>query len=113
MKCASCPTSGEPSVCLGESVPRLCVLARTRADYRQQLARVAREAHTTARPCTAELSDVLAAVAACPDRGGILAASLQPECGCSELTECLAGRGAIPGQVSLQDCLSCAVRRLG
>ena len=40
---------------------------------------------------------VIAAVAACPDRGGSLPVSVQPECGCAELYECRAGQGGDPG----------------
>ena len=49
------------------------------------------------------------AVNACPDRGGVLPISLQPDCGCQggELSECRASKGAIPGRVTLQDCLAC------
>lgn len=50
-------------------------------------------------------------VARCPDRGGVLPHSLQPECGCSELNECRAGRGSTPGRVTLDDCLLCAAGR--
>lgn len=52
---------------------------------------------------------VLAAVAACPDRGSVLPAALQPEgcSGCAELTECRAGRGATPGRVTLEECVAC------
>jgi hypothetical protein len=58
-----------------------------------------------------ELRDVLASVASCPHRGGVLPVSLQPECGCAELTECRAGKGTIKGVVALGDCLACEVTR--
>jgi hypothetical protein len=50
---------------------------------------------------------VLAAVARCPDRGDVLPVSLQPECGCAELTRCRAGLGAVPGSVTTADCVRC------
>lgn len=48
-------------------------------------------------------------VLACPDRGGILPISMQPEnCRkCGEKSECRAGKGAIPGRVTLRDCFAC------
>src|SRR4051794_7389173 len=105
MKCALCPVVVAGETCLGESVTRLCEFARTRNDYRRQLARLA---HAPAGPpAVHDLSDVLAEVAHCPHRGPVLPATFQPECGCSELTECRAGRGARPGLVALSDCLAC------
>jgi hypothetical protein len=49
------------------------------------------------------------AVNACPSRGPVLPISLQDDCGCrgKELSECREGRGAIPGRVTLRDCLNC------
>jgi hypothetical protein len=53
-------------------------------------------------------ADALRSVMDCPDRGPILPISLQPECGmCGEQTECKAGKGQIPGRVTLDDCLHC------
>jgi hypothetical protein len=46
-------------------------------------------------------------VSRCPDRGRELPATLQPECGCFERTECRAGRGEPPGQVTTTDCIAC------
>jgi hypothetical protein len=56
-----------------------------------------------------EFARVLAAIAGCPDRGSVLPTSLQPECGCAELSECRAGkgRGREPGQVTTADCMRC------
>ena len=54
----------------------------------------------------AEMSQVLLAVRTCPDRGSVLPHSVQPECGCAELTACRAGlgrAGAGAGAVSLED----------
>jgi hypothetical protein len=52
--------------------------------------------------------EALRSVMACPDRGPVLPVSLQPECGmCGELTECRAGKGQLPGRVTLDDCLHC------
>ena len=105
MKCEGCPVA--PGLtCLGESVGRLCHLARTRADYRRHFVRLATEGAALAgRPV--DLDEVLAAVTGCPQRGGVLPVSDQAECGCSELTECRAGHGRRAGQVTLQDCRAC------
>jgi hypothetical protein len=48
-------------------------------------------------------------VNACPDRGGVLPLSMQDDCGCQgkELSECRAGKGKIPGRVTLRECLAC------
>lgn len=47
---------------------------------------------------------VLDAVAACPERGR----SIQPTCcNSAERTECRAGRGKVPGLVTLDECLAC------
>ncbi len=109
MKCATCPVGA--GACLGESVPRLCFLARTRADYRLQLLRTAVESAPAASDKAIDLSAALGAVSACPHRGPVLPVSLQPECGCSELSKCRAGRGLVPGRVTLPDCLACVLRR--
>jgi hypothetical protein len=109
MICATCPVGA--GACLGESVPRLCFLARTRADYRLQLVRTALESAPAASGAAIDLSSALGAVSACPHRGPVLPVSLQPECGCSELSECRAGRGLVPGRVTLLDCLACVLRR--
>ena len=111
MKCSACPVKSGALICLGESVERLCVLSKTREDYRRQLVRLAAEASDPPAARSVELDDVLAAVAVCPHRGGVLPVSLQPECGCSELTECHAGKGAVTGVVALGDCLACVVAR--
>src|SRR4051812_11131451 len=113
MKCMLCPVEAPGATCLGESVPRLCVLAETRADYRRRLAELAYDEALTTSNHPLELSDVLGAVSTCIDRGAVLPASLQPECGCAELTECRAGRGSVAGRVTLQDCIACLVKRRG
>jgi hypothetical protein len=59
----------------------------------------------------ASTADRLALVAQCPDRGSVLPVSLQPACGCAELTECRRGRGKRPGSVTLADCLACVTTR--
>jgi hypothetical protein len=109
MKCAFCPVVITGETCLGESIPRLCVLARNRNDYRRELARLARGKLTQRSPGTHELGELLNIIANCAERGAILPISFQPECGCSELTECLSGKGSTSGLVTLQDCLSCVV----
>jgi hypothetical protein len=55
---------------------------------------------------------VLAAVRGCPDRGPVLPHHRQPECGCAELTECRASRGA-SGAVTLEECVRCRYEALG
>lgn len=50
------------------------------------------------------------AVNACPDRGGELPVSayvLEGCCAGSTRFECKAGKGKVPGQPTLQDCLDC------
>jgi hypothetical protein len=111
-KCETCPVPGDGS-CLGQTVPRLCQLARSRADYRRELARLGGGGATGSAPRPPDLDELLGAVARCPERGPVLPAGLQPECGCAELTECRAGRGAHPGRVTLQDCLACVTARRG
>jgi hypothetical protein len=51
----------------------------------------------------------LDAVDSCPDRGPVLPIWMQDDCGCRcrELSTCKAGKGEIPGRVTLQDCLAC------
>lgn len=109
MKCDACPVKASCAVCLGESVPRLCTLARSRADYRAQLIRLARDSSREKFQTGLDLDGILSSVRVCKHRGALLPQSLQPECGCGELTECRAGRGARPGHVTLQDCIACVV----
>jgi hypothetical protein len=49
------------------------------------------------------------AVNRCSSRGSVLPISMQDDCGClgKERTECRAGRGAVPGRVTLRECLDC------
>jgi hypothetical protein len=110
MKCETCPVV--LGGCLGESVPRLCLLARTRDDYRKQLVRVALGNNAGPKRVTPDIQVLLEAVSRCPYRGNVLAPGLQPECGCSELSECDAGLGETPGRVTTSDCLACVVERL-
>jgi hypothetical protein len=109
MKCVTCPVTA--GLCLGESVPRLCTLAVVHDDYRRQLVRLASEVEPGRNRPTLDLHDVLAEITRCPYRGLVLPASLQPECGCAELTECRAGRGDPPGQVTTSDCVACVLAR--
>jgi hypothetical protein len=109
VKCAHCPVVEGP--CLGERASRLCELAATRPDYRRLLVEQARRiAEVGGRSPT--LDDLLAAVATCRHRGEVLPHHLQAECGCGELNHCRAGHGAIPGRVTLRDCLACVSARL-
>lgn len=111
MRCSNCPVLIEEVSCLGETIPRLCVLASTRQDYRNQLVRLADAAPIGPARREFDLDAVLAAIACCADRGPVLPRSLQPECGCAELTECLRGLGEQAGRVTLQDCIRCIVGR--
>ncbi len=111
MRCVSCPVTDCGAVCLGQTIPRLCTLARSRQDYRHQLVRLARPQAEAAPHAPHDLDAILATVASCSDRGSVLPLSEQPECGCSELNECREGRGAVAGRVTLQDCITCVVER--
>ena len=105
MKCSTCPATQGP--CPGEVAARVCELARTREDYRRLLSGAPRGAKPE-RPAPVPADRrTLDLVSVCPDRGPILSVSLQPACGCAELSECRAGRGATPGRVTLHDCLTC------
>ena len=108
MKCETCPAP--VGTCLGESVPRLCDLASSREDYRRHLARLAEGEAGEPSGRTFTIEAVLSRVSACPDRGQVLPPGEQPECGCSERTECRAGRGVPSGSVTLPDCLACVAR---
>ena len=113
MKCPLCPVDAAGRTCLGESIPKLCALAQTRNDYRRQLARLAQQPADGPVRGAHDLAGVLAEVAVCPERGSSLPATFQPDCGCSELTECRGGRGVMAGLVALQDCLACVVKSRG
>jgi len=97
---ATCPTSP----CPGSADPGVCSHVAALAAWRalgddEQADRSAR------RPAIDPA--VRDAVNACPDRGPVLPVSLQPPCGCAELSGCRAGKGAMPGRVTLRDCLAC------
>ncbi len=108
MKCPTCPVIRAD--CLGEVVPRLCELARDRGDFRRLLVARALEADPPQPTPVVASRRALDLVASCPDRGPVLPISLQPECGCAELSGCRAGRGTAPGRVTLRDCLACVDR---
>src|SRR5579883_1497621 len=110
MRCSTCPVT--QGTCLGESVPRLCLLAKTRKDYRRELIQRCDPPIPSHPTRTMDIGEVLAAISSCPDRGNVLPPSQQPECGCSELSECRAGRGRTPGLVTLPDCVACVISRL-
>jgi hypothetical protein len=105
MRCATCPVvRGD---CLGETVPRLCELARDRDDYRRLLVARAIGAEPPRSAPVVASRRTLDLVSSCPDRGPVLPVSLQPECGCAELSECRAGKGTPAGRVTLRNCLAC------
>ncbi len=85
MRCGSCPFP-IATLCLGETQFELCA---------------------TPKPPGPTDRELLPSVASCPDRGSVLPVSVQAECGCAELTKCGAGRGRLPGRVTLRECLAC------
>ena len=105
MKCVHCPVQDRG--CLGETVSRLCELARTRGDYRRRLVELSVEAKSDGRNRRIDMEEALSRINGCRLRGSSLPVSSQVECGCSELTECFAGHGKVAGRVTLQDCLAC------
>ena len=112
-RCDAC-THSPATPCIGERLPRLCTLP----DYYGYLVAMPDPGW---RPPTdpTELGpepvpNLRDAVLACPDRGDVLPVSLQPECGGGgELSECRAGKGTVPGRVTLRDCLNCRSEALG
>ncbi len=105
LKCPTCPvTSG---ICLGETVSRLCCLARSREDYRRLLVTMAAGDVLAETPPGDAGLKALGLVSACPARGSVLPLKFQPECGCAELSECRRDKGKSPGRVTLRECLAC------
>jgi hypothetical protein len=99
----SCPASP----CPGMKDPGICRhLARLAAwrslDPDEQAARLS-VPRPTVDPAIRD------AVNSCPDRGSVLPISMQDDCGCRgrELSACKAGKGKVPGRVTLRDCLVC------
>jgi hypothetical protein len=99
----ACPSTP----CPGRSSPEVCSHLASLSTWRsmstdEQIGRLGRP-RPTIDPAVRD------AVNACPDRGPVLPISLQDDCGCrgKELSECRAGQGAIPGRVTLRDCLTC------
>jgi hypothetical protein len=110
MKCPSCPIDDAP--CLGESIPRLCVLASSRGG---DPGRVLAPPNGFALPQPdrpVDLEEVLALIGACPDRGMTLPHPEQPGCGCSEFNGCERGLGEQPGRVILRDCVVCSLAKI-
>lgn len=99
-----CEFADRPEVCfcVSSGWSRGCELAYVlgRADYRDLIRR-----RTLAGP--AAQAERLALVLGCSARGPVLPVSLQPECGCAELSECRSGRGKTAGRVTLAECLEC------
>jgi hypothetical protein len=93
-----CPGATEPGIC-----KHLASLAAWRSlDPDEQTARL-----SMPRPVINPA--IRDAVNACPDRGSVLPISMQDDCGCRgrELSACKAGKGEVPGRVTLRDCLAC------
>jgi hypothetical protein len=95
------------SRCPGQSDPSFCQQFARLDDWRKlstadQIERV-EAIRSTIKPAVRD------AVNACAFRGSVLPISMQDDCGCrgGELSECRAGRGKVPGRVTLRDCLSC------
>jgi hypothetical protein len=107
MRCPSCPIGD--AACLGEPIPRLCVIAASRGgDPVRILAQPnGVELPPPVRPV--DLGEILARIGACPDRGETLSHHEQPGCGCSEFNACGRGRGDEPGRVILRDCIVCSL----
>ncbi len=97
-----CPGGSNPGIC-----QHLARLAAWRSLTPDEQARRLSATRAAVDPAVRD------AVNACPDRGPVLPLSLQDDCGClgKELSECRAGKGAIPGRVTLRDCLTCQQRR--
>src|SRR5438309_1573540 len=108
MKCSTCPVPFR--ACLGESVPRVCQLVLTRSDYRRFILEKPPEAPPDA-PRLLDMQEVFGLIKSCPYRGSVLPISIQPSCGCSELSECGLRKGNTPGRVSLGDCMRCVVSK--
>jgi hypothetical protein len=108
-QCGHCPADpGDVCVRWTTGHARLCELAATRDDYRR-LIRERSGGTVPPRPVVAG-DPRLALVAACPDRGSVLPHTLQPSCGCAELTACRRGKGTVAGRVTLADCLACVAK---
>jgi hypothetical protein len=93
-----CPGAESPGVCR-----HLAALSAWRAlEPDEQIARLS-------MPRPAIDPAIRDAVNLCPDRGPVLPISMQDDCGCRgrELSACQAGKGEIPGRVTLRDCLAC------
>jgi hypothetical protein len=93
--------------CPGRQDPAVCDHLASLTDWRRMTPLEQVGLMRVARPAIDPI--VRDAVNACPSRGPILPLSLQDDCGCQgkELSECRAGRGTIPGRVTLRDCLKC------
>jgi hypothetical protein len=106
-----CP-SGNSTICPGRDNLAACSEIARLADWRR-LSRAEQVARIS-QPRVALDPRVRDTVNACPDRGGVLPVSEQADCGCQgvELTECRAGRGRIPGRVTLRECLECGEGRV-
>jgi hypothetical protein len=99
----SCP--GHP--CPGATDPGVCSHLKTLADWRKLT--LDDQAGKLAIPRAPIDPAVRDAVNACPSRGPVLPLSMQDDCGCrgQELSECRQDRGAVPGRVTLRECLAC------
>jgi hypothetical protein len=112
-RCQDCPVAPD-RFCFGTVQPRLCVdVANGRPGRVEQLIQSSECPEGTTNVATPSPA-LLAAVVNCPDRGSVLPVPLQSECGCGgELSECRAGKGTVPGRVTVRDCLGCRRRVLG
>lgn len=111
MRCDHCPVRAGLD-CLGQTTPALCAEVEAgRPGRADQLVRLAETGSLGIGhgETPEDVRAALARVRECPDRGGVLPVPLQPEgCGrCGELSECRAGKGSVPGRVTLRECLEC------
>ncbi len=100
MLCPASPCPGTADLGVCSHVERLLAWRRLSTDE---------QAGRLGDPGPAVPPEIRDAVNSCPSRGPVLPISMQDDCGClgKELSECREGRGAIPGRVTLRDCLAC------
>lgn len=93
--------------CPGLTDPGVCTHLERLAQWRSMS--LDEQAGKLGRPRLSIDPAVRDAVNSCLSRGPVLPISMQDDCGCrgKELSECRAGRGVIPGRVTLRDCLKC------
>lgn len=99
MRCADCPVKTEITCAFDVRGWTKRCEAISRGDSHQ--------IYQAASQSEGQKAESLEAVKNCPSRGPTLPHTLQPDCGCAELSECRAGKGTVPGRVTLQNCIEC------